>query len=219
MPKKKLGVIIAIFVAYCVLLVYISANYRKSDTAPEAEAAPVNTEQEAAPENTEQNVAEEAPLAVDLPAVTDLLSADIFAAASIDGKADADTPWKSNIALLGDEYSEQGLFMMPGTGITFTAAVPEGAKLAIDAKLFDAIAESGISDGVTLVVEVRQDGDSLNTYAPIAVTGDGQVNSAELDFAEWQGRTLQINIKCYDGGKDDAVGDWCVIKALKLTQS
>ena len=206
MDRKKLFAIIMIFVAYSVLLFVISANYKK--TTEKQGISDIN-------EMTEQaNVIVNSEI---VAADINLLSSEVYGTAIVEGKTAVDTPWGSNIELLGDDYPEHGLFMMPGTSVGYTVQVPEGAKLLLSAKIYEAMAETGISDGITLVIEVIQDGASLISYEPILVTGDGKITSSEVDFTEWQGRAVQIKIHCYDGGKDDANGDWGVIKELQLT--
>lgn len=221
MNKKKLCMVLFAFAAYCILLVIISANYKNKEVIPENGNAVEKAEQtdiqkteeiENREDQSNTNIIKQRNTVTDI----DLLSSDIYAAASIEGKAEADTPWKKNIELLGADYPEQGLFMMPGTAIIYTIQVPEEAKLIMKAKIYDSIAEAGISDGVTIVVEVIQDGRSLITYEPIVISGDGKEELCKLDFAEWQGRTVQIKLRCYDGGKDNAMGDWAVIKMLQI---
>ncbi len=205
--KKRLFVIIVCFIAYSILLFVISANYKNDGSISN-----INNNSY----DDGQNSIGKASLTEGEPVNISFLSADVYKTASIEGKAEADTPWKSNIELLGNDYPEKGLFMMPGTTITFTESIPAGAKLNVSAKLDDSVAETGISDGMTFVIEVLQDGSSLKTYEPIIVAGDGQLSCSEFDLSEWQGRMIQVAIHCYDGGNDDAIGDWGIINSLEL---
>ncbi len=226
MNRKKFWTVIGIFAVYCALLIVISVNNKNKQ---EVEST-VNDNIESTVPNTEENTAEvtvsssnyQSRLAVPV----DLLSPESFSSAEIDGKAEADNPWKSNIVLLGADDDEQGLLMQPGTAIIYMVEIPDAAvaskergntaELHISAKLFDMMAEAGVSDGVTLVVDVLQDGDSLKTYDQIFVSGDGKASDVVLELSEWQGRTVQIRIRCYDGGKGDASGDWCVLREMDL---
>ncbi len=200
MIKKKLVVISVVFVAYCVLLVFISINYKNTTRVSTSDAKQINI--------------------VDVKTDTtdiDLLSPAAYEAATKEGKINADTPWNSNIELLGSDYPEQGLFMMPGTAIIYSVKIP--TKMILAAKNYDAVAAQGISDGIILVIDVVQDGNSIKTYDPVFIKGDGQMNKSEFDLSEWQGKNMQLKIRCYDGGKDDAVGDWCIIKTLDLKEN
>ena len=106
--------------------------------------------------------------------------------------------------------------MMPGTTITYSVTVPQNAKLQISDKLYSTAAEWNVSDGANLIIDVIQDGQSLKTYDSIAVTADGSVTSSKLDLSEYSGRSIQLRIRCFDGGNDNGNGDWVLISSLEL---
>ncbi len=196
MSRKKLCAIVTVFIAYCFLLFYISAYYKGFTWGPETEPSVETEESEIS--------------------LMNLLSPEAYAAAYIEGDEVSDTPWGSTIELLGMEYSEQGLIMMPGTSITFPMTVPIESNLYLDAKIYDSIAKAGISDGVILVVDICQNGESIYMFDPIKVPGDGEVESAELDLSEWKEGKIQLKIRCFAGENNDATGDWCNILHLQL---
>lgn len=195
MPKKKLYLVLAIFSIYVVMLFLISARYKGEEGM--AGAGTVDLD--------------------DIPAQTDLLTKDQYDDVNIAGDtATGDTPVGSTIGFLGDNNPEQGLFMEPGTSITYTVAIPENGALSITGKLHPTAVEMNLSDGADLVVEVLQNGSSLTTLDPIVITPDGLDCSADLDLSEYAGRKVQIKITCYDGGNDDGKADWVLINSLSV---
>lgn len=199
--------------AYIVLVAFISIK-----RAPEREAGLAQQEAERNGETTASSQETDKEKIALPDGAIDLLTDDYYSSAAITGQqANPDAAWNSNIALLGSDQDEQGLFMMPGTTITMTVDVPENGKINITDKLNATAASWNVSDGADLIIEVVKGDQSLKTFDKVDVKSDGSENTAVLDLSEYSSQIIDLKISCYDGGQDNSNGDWVMISKLYLS--
>jgi hypothetical protein len=149
------------------------------------------------------------------PEITSLNAIEEFEQVIMEGQQEVqDTPWNVNSGLITLGDGEQCLFLTPNTGfMTPYMSVQEGT-IELSFCIFEDVRDK--SDGAGLLLQLHDTEGNLlkEENIPVDAGQDWQEYSGEIDAA--QADKVRIRIMCNNGGNDDDVCDWVMMREARV---
>lgn len=149
------------------------------------------------------------------PEITSLNVIEEFEQVIMEGQQEVqDTPWNVNSGLIALDDGEQCLFLTPNTGFMTPYLSVQGGSIEISFCIFEDVRDK--SDGAGLLLQLHDTEGKLLKEENILVDAgqEWQEYSCEIDGE--QADKIRVRIMCNNGGQDDDVCDWVMIRKLDI---
>ena len=149
------------------------------------------------------------------PEITSLNAIEEFEQVIMEGQQEVqDTPWNVNSGLITLGDGEQCLFLTPNTGfMTPYMSVQEGT-IELSFCIFEDVRDKSDVAGLLLQLHDTEGNLLKEENIPVDAGQDWQEYSGEIDAA--QADKVRIRIMCNNGGNDDDVCDWVMMREARV---
>lgn len=164
---------------------------------------------------SESTAAESGPSGQTEPEITSLNAIEEFEHVIMEGQQEVqDTPWNANSGLITLDDGEQCLFLTPNTGFMTPYMFIQGGTMELSFCIFEDVRDK--SDGAGLLLQLHDEEGNLlkEENIPVDAGQKWQEYSFEIDAA--QADKVRIRIMCNNGGNDDDVCDWVMIREARV---